>query len=221
MKKQGLKRASLTEQITSILIDRIVDGSLQPGDRLKELQIADEFGTSQAPVREAIRSLQALGYVEHKSHVGALVKTFSHQEIREAYQIREALEGHCLIMADMELAELISRLNLHLEEMHKAMRHKLVKEFTEADNLFHRAIIECSGNLKMLEVWDTLKIQLQVMATLVETSMELDQLYALHPPIIAALEKRHREGSARYLAKHYREIGDCWSSQVNPEKYHH
>ena len=210
MTKVAVQRESLTEQIKAILIDRIVDGSLTPGDRLKELQIAEEFGTSQAPVREAIRSLQALGYVEHKSHVGALVKTFTKKEIKEAYQIREALEGHCLILSAEGDADMISGLNTQLQKMHAALRSSDVQSFTEADNMFHRVIIECSKNARMLEIWDSLKIQLQVIATLTETAIPLEFLYSLHPPIVTALEKKHREGSARFLAKHYKEIGKYW-----------
>lgn len=210
MTKATVKRESLTEQIKSILIGRIVDGTLAPGDRLKELQIANEFGTSQAPVREAIRSLQALGYVEHKAHVGALVKTFSKKEIEEAYQIREALEGHCLILADMKISQLAKELHCQLGKMFKALTDHNVKAFTEADNQFHRAIIECSHNKRMLEIWESLKIQHQVISTLAETTIPLEELYALHPPIVAALEQNHREGSARYLAKHYDQIGNYW-----------
>lgn len=210
MGKMVVKRESLTEQIKSILIDRIVDGTLVPGDRLKELQIASEFGTSQAPVREAIRSLQALGYVEHKPHVGALVKTFTQKEIEEAYQVREALEGHCLIRADLNTDKLVQQLNIHLESMHQATRDKDVRRFTKADNQFHQAIVEFSGNETMLKIWGSLRMQLQVIATLVEASMPLENLYALHPPIIAVLERNHREGAARFLAEHYRQIGNYW-----------
>ncbi|WP_136806523.1 GntR family transcriptional regulator [Desulfosediminicola flagellatus] len=210
MGKMVVKRESLTEQIKSILIDRIVDGTLVPGDRLKELQIASEFGTSQAPVREAIRSLQALGYVEHKPHVGALVKTFTKKEIEEAYQVREALEGHCLILADLNTEQLVQQLNIHLESMHQAVIHNDVRRFTKADNRFHQAIVEFSGNETMLKIWGSLRMQLQVIATLVEASMPLESLYALHPPIIAVLERNHREGAARFLADHYRQIGNYW-----------
>jgi DNA-binding GntR family transcriptional regulator len=210
MSKKVVNRESLTEQIKSILIDRIVDGDLAPGDRLKELQIAGEFGTSQAPVREAIRSLQALGYVEHKPHVGALVKSFNKKEIEEAYQIREALEGHCLILAQFEIEQLANRLSSHLKEMHRAVNNQDVKSFTQADNLFHRSIVEFSGNKNMLEIWKSLKMQLQVFATIVEVSMPLEELYVLHPPIVEALERKHRESSARFLAKHYLEIGNYW-----------
>jgi DNA-binding GntR family transcriptional regulator len=179
---------------------------------LKVLQIADEFGTSQAPVREAISSLQALGYVEHRPHVGALIKTFNRKEIEEAYQIREALEGHCLILGEIEIDKLAEQLSMHLASMHKALMDENVKSFTLADNLFHRSIIKFSGNRNMLNIWDSLRMQLQVIATIVEASMPLEKLYALHPPIVASLKKEQREISTRNLAEHYREIGNYWKA---------
>ena len=212
MKKKVIHRQSLTEQIKSILIDRIVDGTLRPGDRLKELQIADEFGTSQAPVREAIRSLQALGYVEHIPHVGALIKTFSPKEIEEAHQAREALEGHCLILANIELTKLVPELTQHTDTMHKAMLQGDIKTFSMADNLFHRTIVEFSGNNSMLDIWDSLRMQLQVIATIGEASMPLEKLYALHPPIVASLKHKHREHAGRFLAEHYRQIATYWNT---------
>ena len=212
MEKKVIHRQSLTEQIKSILIDRIVDGTLRPGDRLKELQIADEFGTSQAPVREAIRSLQALGYVEHIPHVGALIKTFSPKEIEEAHQVREALEGHCLILANIEITKLVAELTQHTDTMHKAMLQGDIKTFSMADNLFHRTIVEFSGNNSMLDIWDSLRMQLQVIATIGEASMPLEKLYALHPPIVASLKHKHREHAGRFLADHYRQIATYWNT---------
>lgn len=210
MGKQLVNRQSLTEQIKTMLIERIIAGVLQPGDRLKELSIAKEFGTSQAPVREAIRSLQALGYVEHKAHIGALVRTYTKKEIEEAYQVREALEAHSLRTADVEITEFAEQLNLHLEQMHDAMLSVNVGRFTHADNLFHRAIIKSSGNARMLEIWDSLRMQLQVIATLVEAHMPMEEIYALHLSIVASLKQKHREEAARYLVDHYRGTGSYW-----------
>lgn len=214
MGKKVIQRQSLTEQIKSILIERIVDGRLTSGDRLKELQIAEEFGTSQAPVREAIRSLQALGYVEHIPHVGALIKTFSPREIKEAHHVREALEGHCLILANIELTKLVDELTQHTDLMHRAMIKGDIKTFSIADNLFHRTIVEFSGNRSMLEIWESLRMQLQVIATVAEAAMPLEKLYALHPPIIASLKRNHREHAGRFLAEHYRQIGTYWTDPV-------
>jgi DNA-binding GntR family transcriptional regulator len=211
MGKKVIQRQSLTEQIKSILIERIMDRTLNPGDRLKELQIAEEFGTSQAPVREAIRSLQALGYVEHIPHVGALIKTFSHKEIVEAHQVREALEGNCLILADIELDQLVAELSEHMNSMKKALDNNDLQAFTLADNLFHRSIVKYSGNNSMLAIWDSLRIQLQVVATIIETHMPLKKLYDLHPPIVASLKRSRREDAARFLAEHYRQIAMYWS----------
>lgn len=188
-----------------------MDGTLNPGDRLKELQIAEEFGTSQAPVREAIRSLQALGYVEHIPHVGALIKTFSHKEIEEAHQVREALEGHCLILANVDLEQLVNELTVNLDTMRQSMEKNDIQAFTFADNLFHRAMVSCSNNNSMLAIWDSLRIQLQVAATILETAMPLDKLYALHPPIVASLKRGHREDAGRFLAEHYRQIATYWN----------
>lgn len=210
MNKTVVKRQSLTQQIQSIIIERIVDGHLLPGDRLKELQIAEEFGTSQAPVREAIRSLQALGYVKHKPHVGAIVKTFTVKEIEEAYQVREALEGHCLILAEIEESLLLSELEKQLQIMEMAVDTDDIRAFTQADNLFHRAIIEGSKNVRMLEIWDSLKIQLQIIATHVEAAMPLAELYALHPPIVDALAKGQRTLSVQRLTQHYIDTAVYW-----------
>lgn len=206
MGKKVIQRLSLTEQIKSILLDRIVEGTLKPGDRLKELQIADEFGTSQAPAREAIRSLHALGYVEHIPHVGALIKSFNQKEVEEAHQVREALEGYCLIRASIERDKLVSELSKHTDTMHKAMTEGDIKTFTTADNLFHRTIVEFSGNNNMLEIWDSLHMQSQVIAAIVETSIPLEKVYALHPPIIAALHRNDRANAGRALTEHYRQI---------------
>ncbi len=60
--RKTVVRQSLKDQVESILIDRMIEGDLAPGDRIKELQIAKELGTSQAPVREAIRCLETLDY---------------------------------------------------------------------------------------------------------------------------------------------------------------
>lgn len=205
----AIKRKSLTEQIQEVLLDRIIDGELAPGDRLKELQIAKEFGTSQAPVRETLRSLQALGYVEHKPHVGAIVKTFTRKEIEEAYQVREALEGHCLSVLD-ERTQLIELLSEQLDIMRMARQEKDIKTFTRADNQFHRAIVECSENVRMLEIWESLKMQMQAIATHVETSMSYDTLYDLHAPIVDALDNGQREESKQNLLAHYRIVENYW-----------
>ena len=89
-----------------------------------------------------------------------------------------------------------------------------IKAFSMADNRFHRTIVECSGNNSMLDIWDSLRMQLQVIATIGEASMPLEKLYALHPPIVASLKHKHREHAGRFLAEHYQQIATYWSTSI-------
>ena len=210
MAKHTVVRQSLKDQIKSILIDRMIDGDLAPGDRIKELQVAQEFGTSQAPVREAIRCLETLGYVEHIPHVGAMVRTFHKGEIEEAYQVREALEVHSLTLISAGQGELVKDLSVHLEQMKRATQEEDIGKFTQADNRFHRAIVASGNNETMLSIWESLKMQLQVIATIVEASMPLEKVYALHPPIVEALKNKRQEPAAQLLQGHYKALSGYW-----------
>jgi DNA-binding GntR family transcriptional regulator len=87
-----LKRSSAREHITQILLDRILDGTYKPGERLIELQIASELSTSQAPVREAFRYLEAMRVVETETYKGTRVRSISARELEESSQVRAALE---------------------------------------------------------------------------------------------------------------------------------
>jgi len=88
-----ITRTVLREQIKEVLVERILNGHYHPGDRLVEMQIAQEFGTSQAPVREALRDLESLRFVGSEAFRGTRVRSISRQELAEIYPVRAALEG--------------------------------------------------------------------------------------------------------------------------------
>ena len=210
--KKKVVRQSLNDQVKSILIDRMIDGDLAPGDRIKELQVAKELGTSQAPVREAIRCLETLGYVEHIPHVGAMVKTFNQSEIEEAYQVREALEVHSMALIGDSLNELVKELEAQLMVMQSAIRENNIRTFTQADNQFHRAIVSYCDNETMLSMWESLKMQVQVIATLLKASMPLEKIYLLHPPIVDAFRSKSRERASLLLKGHYKILSGYWEN---------
>lgn len=99
---------------------QILSGALRPGDRLVELRIAAELNTSQAPVREAVRELEAMGLVETRHNKGARVRVISDDEIREIYDVRAQLEAYaseCVAKAGIDLR---SKLEKQMEQMRKA-----------------------------------------------------------------------------------------------------
>ena len=83
----SIARSSLREQIREVIVGRIMDGTYAPGDRIVELQLAQELGTSQAPVREAIRELEAMRLVTSEPHRGARVRDVTDKDLAEVYPL--------------------------------------------------------------------------------------------------------------------------------------
>ena len=80
-------RLLLREHIKDQILERILDGTYEPGERLVETRIAREFETSQVPVREALRELEALRFVESEPFRGARVRAFTLDEIEDRLRI--------------------------------------------------------------------------------------------------------------------------------------
>ena len=88
----ALTRSVLADQVKERLLESILDGSYPPDARIVETAVAKELGTSQAPVREALRGLEALGIVEITPFRGARVRRLDPQELLEAYVVRSTIE---------------------------------------------------------------------------------------------------------------------------------
>lgn len=87
------KRKSIREQVYETLRDLIINGEIEAGERVVEVEYAEKFQVSRTPVREAIRMLELEGLLEVNSKGGVLVKEVTPEDIREIYRIRIALEG--------------------------------------------------------------------------------------------------------------------------------
>ncbi|MGL4732501.1 MAG: GntR family transcriptional regulator, partial [Fusobacteriaceae bacterium] len=87
------KRKSIREQVYETLRDLIINGEIEAGERVVEVEYAEKFHVSRTPVREAIRMLELEGLVEVNSKGGVLVKEVTPEDIKEIYKIRIALEG--------------------------------------------------------------------------------------------------------------------------------
>src|SRR5277367_3412308 len=89
----AVKRDCMSDRIRTVILERICDGTYSPGDRLIELQIAREFDTSQAPIREALCQLEAMRVVETQPYKGTRVREIRRKELEECLQIRAVLEN--------------------------------------------------------------------------------------------------------------------------------
>jgi DNA-binding GntR family transcriptional regulator len=209
----GITRSVLSEQVKGRLLQAILAGRYPPGARIVETRVAKEFGTSQAPVREALRDLEALGVVESAPFKGARVRRPSTEELLEAFEVRAILEGHGAVLAMTHISEAeLARLEELTEEMRAAAVAADPYREATADTEFHRLIMGRSGNATLARVWSTLEPFLRTYITIVSPGVDRRAVADRHLPIIAALRGQdpariedafriHFEQAAASLAK--------------------
>lgn len=204
----SLNRTVLHEQIKDILLERILSGKYRPGDRLVEMQIAQEFGTSQAPVRESLRELEALGFVESAPYRGTRVRAVPKAEIAEIYPVRAALEEVAACAASERLGGHVETLETELVAMHAAAERGDLYEQVQHDVAFHRLIVEASGNRVLQEVWRSLHIEARTLISVIKTDIDLFELAEMHRPVLEAIAAGDAEKAGKLLRQHVEYFGD-------------
>jgi DNA-binding GntR family transcriptional regulator len=197
-----VRRDCMRSQIRRELIRRIVDGTYRPGDRLVELQIAHEFNTSQAPVREALRELEALRLVETESYRGTRVRAISDRERWEAAVVRGVLEEAAARGGVETLQCAIGPLRHDYEALQAAARCGDHDAYARHNTAFHRRIVEAAGNHVMFRVWDALMIEARTRLSLVTFAFDLVAVAASHGPIVEAFAAGDGDRAGRLLREH-------------------
>ena len=152
-------RTVLREQVKEVLLERILRGELRPGDRLVETRIAQELGTSQAPVREALRDLELANLVESEPFRGARVRGVSDDDLLQIFPVRAALEELAAKEATRRLGGDVSVLEAEIAAMRAAAKKGDTRTQLACDIAFHRAVVEASGNRVLLQAWLALGIE--------------------------------------------------------------
>jgi DNA-binding GntR family transcriptional regulator len=204
----NVNRTSLRAQVKEILLARIINHEYKPGDRLVELQIAQEFGISQAPVRESLRELEALGFVESEPYRGTRVRAVTKAELTEIYPVRAALEEVAARVAAQRLAGKVEALAAELAAMHQAAEKGDLYEQVQHDVEFHRLIVEASGNRVLQDVWRSLRIEARTLISALKADIGGHEIAEMHRPVLEALAEGNAEKAGVLLRKHVEYFGE-------------
>ena len=204
----NVNRTSLRAQVKEILLARIINHEYKPGDRLVELQIAQEFGISQAPVRESLRELEALGFVESEPYRGTRVRAVTKAELTEIYPVRAALEEVAARVAAQRLAGKVEALAAELAAMHQAVEKGDLYEQVQHDVEFHRLIVEASGNRVLQDVWRSLRIEARTLISALKADIGGHEIAEMHRPVLEALAEGNAEKAGALLRKHVEYFGE-------------
>ena len=194
-----IPRSVLADQVKDRLLEGILNGYYPPDSRIVETQVARELGTSQAPVREALRGLEALGVVEITPFRGARVRRPSRREILEAYVVRSALEVLAARLAvprltDADVAELAGYAR---GDASARPRDDDGHGVAEADARFHGRIVELADNGTLERVWSTLEPFSRTYITLVVPGADPQWSADLHAPILDGHRAPRHRGRRR------------------------
>ena len=222
-REAAISRSVLSDQVKDRLLQAILDGRYPPGARIVETRVARELGTSQAPVREALRDLEALGVVETAAFRGARVRRPSAGELLEAFAIRAELESLGARLAIRRLTdEDLQGLAELVDGMRRAAEIGDSHAEATADAAFHGRIVELAGNVTLDRVWRTLEPFSRTYITMVVPGVDRLRIAHLHAPILAALRLRDPDAAAAVLHEHFAEtaamLASLWAAAASPSE---
>jgi DNA-binding GntR family transcriptional regulator len=199
----------------------ILAGTFPIGSRLRQEMLAERYGVSRTPVREALRSLEAMGVVVLVPKRGAVVRGPTPEEIRDAYAVRAELEG---LGAELAAEQARPRDQARLAravQLFEAAARELAERgvaaaagrraWTEANDLFHEAVLTAAGNERLAamvyELHGSFPRSLTWGALQEEPSLVLDHVIQ-HERVRQAIERGDADASRRWMSDHVRRAGE-------------
>jgi DNA-binding GntR family transcriptional regulator len=205
-------RRALRHDVRDGIVRSIIDGDIRPGDRLIEMQIAKAYGTSQGPVREALRELETLGFVRSEMHRGTYVRDPWHRGMHELFGVRAALEEFAARLATPRLCDDVGELQAEVDAMRAAAERNDGRATVEHSERFHRHIVVASENQLLHTMWSSLCIGEHTALTMITLTPDLRAIAESHQPIVDAIatgdadlacqvSRRHQDWFVEMLAE--------------------
>jgi DNA-binding GntR family transcriptional regulator len=203
MRKTIERHRTLREKILETIREAILKGSLKAGEKVAEPELAERFGISRTPIREAFRQLESEGYLTVIPRKGAVVTSLSERDVEEFYAIKSILEGYAARIAASRLSEReIERLEAINDRLEQLAREGDVKTFFRVHNEFHELFIKASGNNKLLDLIGQLMMKfnrLRMASLSLPGRMEIS--VQEHRKIIDAFRAHDGEAADRTVSK--------------------
>ncbi|GKW24608.1 GntR family transcriptional regulator [Pectobacterium polonicum] len=186
-----------------ILISAIEKGELLPGERLQETRLAQQFGLSRTPIREALHRLEALGLVEPGPQRGLMIAQISYERLRQLFAVREGLERLAMELAVASASTEELELLQDMVEVEKTLTDS--RQLHDHNRLFHRQIYRATHNPYLNEMLENLRIHLSLLrGTTYESMARTAEARREHQAIVEALVRRDKEAAQEAACQHIR-----------------
>ena len=196
----------LVERVYRSLLDAISEGSLAPGQRITQEEIAQQLAVSRQPVLQALRLLKKDGFVQDAPGRGLLVTPLDTGWIKQVYEVRGALDALAARLAAARRCKLDARL---IEQGRKAARGRNVMAMIDADLAFHAAIYEAAGNPLIAQSaqlhWRHLR---RLMGAVLQQARQREAVWDEHEEIARAIATGDGARATRLIEEHSRSASD-------------
>ncbi|MCY4394620.1 MAG: GntR family transcriptional regulator [Rhodospirillaceae bacterium] len=200
----------VSARIANLLERAILEGRYRPGERLREVELANRLGVSRTPLREAFYALETRGLIRIQPRRGAFVKSVTIEEMEELLTIRVALDGLAAFLAaeNAEAADIEE-----LERVHNSQRSALGKKDDSAFHAlgqdFHNLIYAASGNPKLNSIYRSLRVDAALYAVAdILLPGEAEKSLEDHSAMLAAIASRKSTNARDIAERHIRRIRD-------------
>ena len=203
MKKSMEKHLTLREKILEHIRDAIISGSLKAGSRVSEPELAERYGISRTPIREAFRQLESEGYLTVIPRRGAVVSEFSQKDVEDFYAIKSILEGYAARQACNRLTgKELDKLQANNVRLALLADQNDIKAFFKIHNDFHVMFIKAADNEKLQELINSVETRFQrlrFMSLSMPGRMKIS--VQEHGKIIEAFRRRDAEAAEMLVRK--------------------
>lgn len=192
-------RPLLRDMVCDKIRQQIIDGTHPAGGRLVEDRLADELGVSRNPVREALRVLEAEGFVEMKPHRGAFVARLTEKDVSDIFDVRAALEAVVARTAARNATERdVAKIERLLESATRAVARADLPRVALLNRRFHEAMLDMAANVYLRDVLSPLRGRMQKLFQVTAAARAAESLEE-HRRLLGAIAA-HDEARAADLA---------------------
>jgi len=189
----ALRRFSTVDALASALRSRILDGELEPGERLREMELTGEYDVARHTARAALRALEAEGLVQIEPHRGASVSVLDAARLAGLYELRTALELEAAHLAlerhGGTLPGFVREAVENLAEL-CAQPDPAWSDVVDAHNQVHRAIVAAADSERIERAYDALAGEMQLLVMQLRPVWSLERMAADHELLLDELERR-------------------------------
>ncbi|MGI6486349.1 MAG: GntR family transcriptional regulator [Tepidanaerobacteraceae bacterium] len=198
----------LRDLVFEALREAILSGKIKPGERLMEIQLAEEMGVSRTPVREAIRKLELEGFVVMIPRKGAYVAGMSLKEAADVFEIRASLEGLAAALAAERITDdEIETMENILKEISSAVKDKDVKEVIKKDAELHNVLFAATRNSQLAQIICNLKEKIdRFRLQSFSNPSRMKNIVKEHRKIVDAIKARDADNAEQLAREHIEKV---------------